>query len=282
MKSRRGYISFNLTPESATLRERAAQMTPPQPTVRQWLARGLLPGGLRPNRQDIAPARMLELIDRYPGLYRHADSLQGEAPPFAREAFAVGGGWLGIVERLSARLATDPNLVVGQLKEKMGRLTVYLERTSSPEVEAATDAALDEARAESERTCEICGEPGVLEARIRGWVSVRCEPCEALDVAVEACRELAAYAAGLDLAAFEAGGESRSPELLLSAAKLHLVRLGGAAERQPAGRRALLPGVEWARLDLFRDILGYVKHMTAAEVWYFVRDKLPALEEALR
>ena len=425
MKSRRGNIQFRLSPEAQALRDLVAKRAS-KTTVREWLARGLLPEGMEPDREEQSPAQMLELIDKYPGLYRHADSRPGlGAPPFAREGFAIGVGWFGIVERLSARLAADPNLAVGQLKEKMGLLTVYFEpsESSSPETEAATDRALEEARAESgrtceicgapgvlakrghtvgvrceacepptnllerlvrgllpggyppnrktmtpahqlelirrhpglyrlaaeppalpcepfaldgfavgdgwngiirrlsaklaedpstvaaqvkekmgvlrfhlayehgaelaaaieaaraesEHTCEICGEPGVIEARIRGWVSVRCEPCEALDVAEEACRELAACAEGRNLAAFEAGGE-----LCLSAAKLHLARLGGAAERQPAGRRARLPGVDWKRLDRFRNILGYLKRMTAAQVWYFIRDELPALAEALR
>jgi hypothetical protein len=46
--------------------------------------------------------------------------------PFARFGFECGDGWHGLIDRLSLKLAADPNLVVGQLKEKMGLLTIYL------------------------------------------------------------------------------------------------------------------------------------------------------------
>jgi uncharacterized protein with HEPN domain len=179
MKSRRGNIQFALSPETRALRDRVERLAS-KTTVREWLTRSLLPGGVSPNRADKSPARMLEIINRYPGLYRHADTAPGSsAPPFSREGFAIDAGWLGIVERLSASLAADPNLVVGQLKEKMGLLTVYFEPSelSSPEIEAATDRALEEARTESRRTCEICGAPGVLAKR-RHTVGVRCQSCE--------------------------------------------------------------------------------------------------------
>jgi hypothetical protein len=179
MKSRRGNIQFPLSPETKALRDLVARHAS-KTTVREWLTRRLLPGGVSPTRTEQSPARMLELIDRYPGLYRHADTPPGlSAPPFSREGFAIGAGWLGIVERLSASLAADPNLVVGQLKEKMGLLTVYFEPSepSSPAIEVATDRALDDARAESKRTCEICGAPGVLAKR-RHTVGVRCQACE--------------------------------------------------------------------------------------------------------
>ena len=200
--------------------------------------------------------------------------------PFAREGFACGDGWFGIIDRLSAKLAADPNLVVSQLKEKMGLLTVYFEpgEPASPKTETSTDRGLQEARAESGRTCEICGEPGEIAARLRGWVSVRCVPCERLDDMEEACRRLAEYAGRRELEVFAADGQA------VDASMLALVHLGDGAACQSAERRARFPGVDWSRLESFRAMTGVTgaPSMTAAEIWTFARDAAPALLEALR
>jgi len=106
-----------------------------------------------------------------------------QASRFAQDGFDIGDGWFDIVDRLSAKLSADPNLHVWQLKEKMGRLTVYFcdsAASSDPRLDEATDAALDEAAEESMRTCEVCGQPGIRDKR-RHWVSVRCEPCLQID-----------------------------------------------------------------------------------------------------
>jgi uncharacterized protein with HEPN domain len=225
----------------------------------------------------MSPAHQRELVERYPGLYRHADDklvLSGD--PFAREGFACGDGWFAIIDRLSSRLVADPNLVVGQLKEKMGLLTVYFNRSESAslEVEAATDAALREAREESKRTCEVCGAPGAYKKRDH-HVSPLCEPCEWIEEIVEACRRLACYPAKMDFAAFAAHATR------LDACKRHVQHLGEAASHQSPARRARLPGINWQRLDAFRPV-SVVASMSAVEVWGFIRDEVPALAEALQ
>jgi hypothetical protein len=134
----------------------------------------------------MTPAHQLELIERYPGLYRHAgDDPTQRAYPFARDAFSCGDGWFGIIDRLSAKLVEDPYLIVSQVKEKFGTLRVYFHAqdgapTPDPELDARLDAEMAAALDESKRTCELCGQPGVYLTD-RKWVAVRCTFCAALD-----------------------------------------------------------------------------------------------------
>jgi len=226
---------------------------------------------------SMSPAHTLELVERYPGLYRHADDKPvPSCEPFAREGFACGDGWFAIVDRLSAKLVADPNLVVSQAKEKMGLLTVYFNTSelASPEIEAATDAALHDAREESRHTCEVCGELGTHKKRGH-HVGVICVPCEWLDEIEEACRRLLDCAEGLDLPAFAA--DENRPD----AARRHIQHLGEAASYQPPAVRARLPQINWRRLDSVRPV-AVVMGMGAAEIWNFIRDEVPALAEALQ
>jgi hypothetical protein len=212
---------------------------------------------------------MRTLIERHPVLFRHADDKPvPTSEPFAREGFACGDGWFSIIERLSLKLAEDPNLVVSQLKEKFGRLVVYFDDSelASQELEAATDAALDEAIEKSKSMCEVCGEAGTLEKR-GDHVAVRCEPCVWLDDMEEACRRLA--------------GKKVSSDEAMDAARLNIQHLGEAASHQTPERRARLPGIDWKRLDDFRPV-SVVVAMSTADVRRFIRNEVPALAEALR
>jgi hypothetical protein len=97
-----------------------------------------------------------------------------ETQPLARWGLEINTGWRSMMERLLVRLeemiTTQPvddrdRFRILQVKEKFGRLTA----DSTPEM----DAAIQEASEESIRTCEVCGEPGVLEDR-DAWWSPRC------------------------------------------------------------------------------------------------------------
>jgi hypothetical protein len=120
------------------------------------------------------------MLARHPRLYaRLADAPTWQAQPISRDGFDVGPGWQDIVERLSRRLdelsavlpeADRPEVV--QLKQKWGRLTVYLEGVVTEEMDAAIETAGDE----STRTCEECGAVGVLRRGSRGHVLTACEP----------------------------------------------------------------------------------------------------------
>jgi uncharacterized protein with HEPN domain/predicted RNase H-like HicB family nuclease len=155
---------------------------PTPPTLRVCLARGLFGSGISPRgHREMTVAHSKRLIERYPGLYRLADATPvPSSPPFAREGFACGDGWFTLIDRLSAKLSADPDLVVGQLKEKLGLLRVYFEPSPLPpdDIEEATDAALVEAVAESRITCERCGKPGKHAQRGGRW-SAKCDACAA-------------------------------------------------------------------------------------------------------
>lgn len=94
----------------------------------------------------------------------------------------VGEGWHQILARLHEQVVTlMPGYHVDQVKEKFGELRVYLsldpnlDRDISAGVARRVDDLVDAAEAESRRTCEYCGKPGVpIDA---GWVKTLCPAC---------------------------------------------------------------------------------------------------------
>jgi|SRR5215831_5323585 len=97
----------------------------------------------------------------------------------ARWGIECRTGWRPIVERLLDRLEAEiraqpldmrDGCRIVQVKEKFGRLTVYLAKQATP----AMWAAINEAGDESTKVCEVCGEPGELAERSMFW-SVRCD-----------------------------------------------------------------------------------------------------------
>ena len=99
--------------------------------------------------------------------------------PLARSVgFECFKGWrpiLGrLLERLESAIGQQPVEVqadyrIIQVKQKFGRLRVYLSTMATPEMRAA----IDEAEAESIATCEVCSAPGQMVDR-NGWTSVKC------------------------------------------------------------------------------------------------------------
>jgi uncharacterized protein with HEPN domain len=287
-----------------TLKSKAAKtfevrQLPPRPSVRYYLEHGQLSG-----RKTMSAAHQLELLGRYPVLFRLANQDAEATPePFAVDGFTVGDGWFGIIDRLAGELSADPDLFVIQVKEKFGLLRVYLRADNrrstrghltapasgspllsvhfSPEMSGRLDAAMARAVEESRRTCEVCGKPGKLAERSR-WLSVRCRPCAALDQIVRACGRLDNHlnkytARGLRVVPRKKFERS---DVLPDACRAEMVRMGKAARLQSARNRARLPAVDWRRLDQLRD--ASVRRMTAAEVYAFAKNEVPALVEALR
>lgn len=284
-KSRRGLIVFSslmLSPAARAVRELVAKMPPLPipPTVKECAAQGLLPCGFTPSRTAMSPAHTLKLLSRYPYLYSHADDKPvSSSEPFASEGFACGDGWFTIIDRLSAKLAADPNLVVGQLKQKQGLLRIYFDvgEPASPKIEAMTDAALRKACGESRRICEVCGVQGSYKT-LGPRVGVLCEPDAWLIDGEEACQRLTEIAKG------RASAKRARREILLDAAKLHIRRLGEVARHQSPRRRAKFPGVDWELLDTFRAMTGITgaPAMTEAQIYRFVQDEVPTIAKALR
>jgi hypothetical protein len=104
------------------------------------------------------------------------DTFETEA--LARWGIEIHAGWRAIMERLLERLegaiAAQPHdkrdgFRIAQIKEKFGRLTVYLACEATPEMRAA----IQEAEEASIVTCEVCGEPGRL-GEGNAWWAARC------------------------------------------------------------------------------------------------------------
>jgi len=87
--------------------------------------------------------------------------------------FECHDGWLNILADLIPKLvAADPDVRVGQVKEKFGAARVYVD----VETELVTELIMEAERV-SMGTCEVCGEPGRLGSH-NNWWSARCGACQ--------------------------------------------------------------------------------------------------------
>ena len=85
---------------------------------------------------------------------------------------SIQPGWVGIIERLYAKLEALPperQPVIQQIKEKFGRLRVY-----ALHVDADIDAAIAFAEGEADRSCQVCGCRGRLRVN-SGWYATLCK-----------------------------------------------------------------------------------------------------------
>lgn len=132
----------------------------------------------------------IEMAARYPLALSEMRWPSAPLDTFGPEALARWGieihaGWRSIMERLLQRLeaeiAAQPadhrdRFRIVQIKEKFGRLTVYLESEATPEMRAA----LQDAEEMSIATCEVCGAPGRL-AECKAWWAARCVGAREMD-----------------------------------------------------------------------------------------------------
>lgn len=121
----------------------------------------------------MSPEKDTALVAKYPEIFRdrHGD-MQETAMCWG---FECGDGWYDIIDRLCAKLMelskeVDPPHVphAVQVKEKYGTLRFYIDRGTDAQFDAC-----DEAEDESEKVCEVCGEPG--EIRGGGWYYTACD-----------------------------------------------------------------------------------------------------------
>lgn len=95
---------------------------------------------------------------------------------------SMSKGWYPIVVGLDRRLAElDPGYTLHQVKEKFGGLRYYFEpsESASPDTIAAMRAAVEEAEAVADHTCEECGvDDAVLRDERMYWQTL-CEECAA-------------------------------------------------------------------------------------------------------
>lgn len=90
--------------------------------------------------------------------------------------YDVGPGWQSIVQKAVDQLIAG-GAVIDQVKEKYGGLRIYYhfidDRVSNYKT---LDKIVQEAENECAKTCEQCGEPGVL--RDGGWIRTLCDKHE--------------------------------------------------------------------------------------------------------
>lgn len=103
-------------------------------------------------------------------------------PPGWGRWISCSRGWYPIVIELDRDLAAiDPDYELHQCKEKMGGFRFYY-RVSAGVADAdqrRMEELVDEAEEKCERTCELCGEPGVRHVSPRGWLMTLCPGCAA-------------------------------------------------------------------------------------------------------
>jgi len=85
--------------------------------------------------------------------------------------FECGDGWFELIRRLSSSLCvltalSGDDILVVQVKEKYGRLRVYVDGGNE-----ATEHLIDAAENESEYICDLCGATGSIS--VAGWRSTR-------------------------------------------------------------------------------------------------------------
>lgn len=117
---------------------------------------------------------------------RERDRIRNRFPDFNLPGFECDPGWYGILESLFEEVeeiipaGQRRLLTVGQIKEKFGGLRVYmgygLREPKTPDaLEIQRRIAVADFRAEcrAARTCEVCGNRGVL--REGGWWRTTCD-----------------------------------------------------------------------------------------------------------
>ena len=119
---------------------------------------------MKPELQDA-------LFARYPELFKTKDSPDSLVGAFGLE---VGDGWYDLLDVLFSQLQSH-DVTLAQVKEKYGRLRVYLD--SYPESRDAIDAIIETCETLSGRICENCGNKGKI--RGKGWLVTLCDSCSA-------------------------------------------------------------------------------------------------------
>lgn len=80
-----------------------------------------------------------------------------------------GIGWKHLYEPL-IKMCEERNIKIEQIKEKFGTLRFYVD--SAPD---DVYDAIDEAERKSEKTCELCGNPGILRNNV--LLQTLCDDC---------------------------------------------------------------------------------------------------------
>ncbi len=114
------------------------------------------------------------LFTDFPLLYDKSESMYTSCMCFGFECL---DGWYDILRTLSAQIypllkkehEDEYQPKCSQVKEKYGSLRYYM-NFCTDEMQDLIDAA----EAASEKTCEVCGEPGTIDYKQK-WLSCRCD-----------------------------------------------------------------------------------------------------------
>ena len=120
------------------------------------------------------------ILAAHPRLYRNLRPRFDDG-----QHFECGDGWGLILEELSTGLdpyaATD-GVMITQVKQKLGSLTVYVELdghdwSERAELSEYIDRWKNLASEKSNCTCEVCGAPGKMRGRPFRFMQALCEAC---------------------------------------------------------------------------------------------------------
>ena len=97
--------------------------------------------------------------------------------PYELFGIECGEGWKDLYQPILDKIyeinkETGKNIVPTQIKEKFGRLEVYLNETT-PEL----TAMIQEASEKSSHVCENCGKPAEAIKESDGWIYQFCDEC---------------------------------------------------------------------------------------------------------
>lgn len=135
----------------------------------------------------MSPEKTTELINIYPELFSDLDHRNC----FRLFSFECDNGWFDLLKDLiteiksiiqkdgiSPCIGLDDKpipLKINQVKEKYGGLRFYTNWITE-----TIEKAVERAEARSLKTCELCGEPGLVKAVRPYWYKCVCEKCFSL------------------------------------------------------------------------------------------------------
>lgn len=108
----------------------------------------------------------MKLIKDFPNAFKE----YGKPPSESCMAFgcACGDGWEPLIRKVCENLS--PNASFAQVKEKFGRLRIYLQYGTKEDEDLCWDA-----EKESSKICEDCGKPGKQRSGV--WIKTLCSEC---------------------------------------------------------------------------------------------------------
>lgn len=106
--------------------------------------------------------------------------------PYEEYGIECGKGWVPLIQpvieyiqQYNKNKDDSDKIVIHQIKEKFGRLEIYLNRRDNEEL----NKLIDNAKQQATEICEICGTKENVGFRCNGWVGVTCEDCLVKDAA---------------------------------------------------------------------------------------------------